>query len=144
MPRGKKFGGRDFQPGHKKVGGRVAMSPELKAAKKFCKESFQQAVNKLTGMTLEELKAYVLETPGVTDPSKPKATMLERMVAGQIQAAARGKTTPFSFLMDRMVGPVKQQVQMQVDTTLSQDLEAMSDEEKRRRLEELQARLTKP
>lgn len=103
MPKGKKVGGRDFPPGVSgNPAGRAPVPPELKAAKKLTAQLFQDCVNKLTQMSMAEIKEYLKD---------PKCTSLEAMIAGQILAGVKGKTQPVNLLLDRTMGTLKQQVE---------------------------------
>jgi len=74
------------------------MPEEVKEAKKFTKALFLETLNKLMTMTREELEKHV---------RSKEATSLDLIVAGQIMAAAKGKTQPADFLFDRStLGPV--------------------------------------
>lgn len=132
MAKGKKTGGKNFEVGHPPMGGRPSMPPELKEARKLTKQLFESAVTKLTSMSVPEINAYMKD---------PKCTSLEAMIAGQIRAAVNGKTSPIGFLLDRTVGPVKQQMKLEVEDSISKQLGAMTDEEKQQLIEEVQGEL---
>lgn len=111
MPRYKKPGtGKDFQPGNPGGPGRTPVPPELKAAKKLTAQLFQDCVNKLTQMSVSEVRAYL---------KTEECTSLEAMIAGQIKAAMDGKSAPIGLLLDRTIGPIRHQFQV----ALSGDLE---------------------
>jgi len=135
MPQYKKPGsGRDFKPGQSgNPNGRKPLPKELKEAKKINATMFQEAVNKLAGMTMQALKEYV---------SNGSPTMLEMAIVGQLKAATSGKTSPLAFLCDRTIGPVQQQFKVQVDGGISVELDAMTEEQKKKYLEEIRSGLT--
>lgn len=137
MPPGKKFGGRDFKKGNPGGPGRrkgfSPIPPAIKEAKRLTAQLFQDTVNKLTSMSKDEIEEFIVSKD---------ATMLDRMVAGQIKAAVSGKSTPVTLLLDRTVGPVKQQFHVQVDANLSDDINAMTDEQKTQYLAEIKDRMS--
>lgn len=106
-PTGK--GGKRFPPGVSgNPNGRPKVDRELREMKQLNEKMFERAVDRLSRMTQDELIAYLKN--GDEEGNMP--TNLEVMVAGQIIAAAKGKTTPLAFLMNRRVGPVKQIVEV--------------------------------
>lgn len=113
MAKGKKTGGRDIQPGQiLNPTGRPKVDPQIKEIRKLTSVMFYETVQRMVSMTALELNEYL---------KTGKATTLETMIAGQIQAATKGKTTPISFLLDRTIGPVKQVVEMKGTVDVSEE-----------------------
>jgi hypothetical protein len=135
MAKGKKTGGRDFLPGKPPGPGRPRTPYELQEAKHLTKTLFDQHVTRLTKMSVAELNVYVKD---------PKCTSLEAMIVGQIRAAVNGKTTPIGFLLDRTIGPVKQQMTVEVEDSISNRLADMTDDQKMRLIEEVGIEFKKP
>ena len=106
MAKGRHTGAPKFEKGNPGGPGRPKLPPELRQAKKLNAIEFEQAIANLTAMTREEVEQLIKH-------DKPRAaTMMERMIVGQMSAATKGKTTPLAFLMDRTLGPVVKKVEV--------------------------------
>lgn len=101
MAKGKKTGGRDFQPGHPGMGGRPRLPADVKAARASNRLLFEQILHKYVHMSGEELNRKLKDT------SLP---MLEGVVAKILaKAFNEGDFRRAEFILDRLIGkPVDQ------------------------------------
>lgn len=102
-----KTGGRVFQKGQSgNPKGRPPIPPELKAVKQLSPQSVRLLVSKFAAMSKEEL-AELLQKPD---------TPLIEITIGSIfaKAAKEGDYSRFNFLLDRSVGKVKDEVDINV------------------------------
>lgn len=105
MARGKKTGGKDFaRGGHqpKKRGKPSSLPPDLKMANDLTKTNLRGLLNKYLWMTNAELQQTIDEK---TVP------MIEIVIASIIaKAALSGDERRLDFILDRMVGKVKEEI----------------------------------
>lgn len=121
MSLGKKTGGRDFKPGQApKSPGRPSIPTALRDTKLLSAEWFCTVANELFNMTDREFRRCMQD---------PQTNMFTLLIGAQMQAAIRGRTSAFSFLLDRAIGPVKRYVTVEVPRTPSREL--LSPEEHR-------------
>lgn len=106
MPRYKAPGtGRDWKPGQSgNPKGKPPFPKILKEAKKLTRNDFEMAVHKVRQMTLQEARDYMRDAKNVD--------VLEYAVIGQFIAAAKGNTAAFNFLCDRIIGPIKHELEI--------------------------------
>lgn len=99
MAKGKKTGGRDFQPGHKFSKGRPRgklIPLEVREIRGEAKVELEALIIEMMGMTEEELNGIA---------GGPTATMAEKMIASVIiKTINRGDVFRFAFLLDRIIG----------------------------------------
>jgi hypothetical protein len=98
MARGKKTGGRDFQPGNQMATlstGKSRSSAELQHVRKLTSVEFERISNQFMHYTLDELEE--------ADRDK-SLTVIERMVIAVIQGALMGEHIKLAFLLDRLLG----------------------------------------
>ncbi len=101
QPRGKPFA--KGNPGNRNAPGRPRMPLDLKNVQKISRDQIQRVFAKFSGMDREELQELLKD---------PRATMLEIMVGSVVARAAKdGDQSRFSFLLDRMVGKVKEEIE---------------------------------
>lgn len=102
MAKGRFTGGRLYAKGNPGGPGRPKVSPEFAAVRVMNQERLAQILNALTYCTHAELKEKAKD---------PSATVFELAVAKVIeQAFIKGDQARLSFLLDRLVGKVKEQV----------------------------------
>jgi hypothetical protein len=105
MARGKKTGGRDFQPG---VSGNPKGGPglpkDLRDARKLNQQELERVVNKYLNQSLPALML------AMQDECLP---MLDMVVANiLVQAAQAGDHHRFDFILNRLVGKVQDRVEV--------------------------------
>jgi len=119
MARGKKTGGRDFSSTNQpKKRGRKPLPKDLRDARNLTKARLQGMLNKSLWCTQDELTARMKddETP-----------MIEKMIGSIVyKALVEGDQTRLTFILDRMIGKVKEEIDIK---TYSQKLEGLSDQE---------------
>lgn len=103
MPKGQKFGGRDFQPGHPKYGGRKKIPEDLKAARAMNREELERIINKYLNTPIQQLKELV------KDQSVPA---MEAMVISVIASGiSKGDQMKLDFILNRLGIVVVQKVE---------------------------------
>lgn len=110
MAKGKKYGGRDFQPGNHfaKLGGRPLIPDDLKAVKKITTEEAERLITALMKMTAQELVALC----------KDSETPAMHVIIGNIilKGMSGGDTQRMEFLFNRTIGRVLDKVQISTTT----------------------------
>lgn len=110
MAKGRKTGGRDFQPGHLalKGGGRPLIPDDLKNVKKVTTEQAERLITRLMEMNEVELKALC----------KDPATPAMHVIIGNIilKGMSGGDTQRMEFLFNRTIGRVLDKVQISTTT----------------------------
>jgi len=97
MPKGKKYGGRDFQPGHKFGQGRPRVPQDLKEARSLNRIELDRLLNKYIYMTAPEINSAVRST---------ELPMIELITAKVLAKAFNdGDTKRLEFILDRLLGP---------------------------------------
>jgi hypothetical protein len=89
-----------FKPGAKPGPGRPRVPDEVKEARKLTKVLFEEIVHKFTAMSKQELTAHL------QNPNTPTLELMVGMVVKE--AIVRGDQTRLNFLLDRIVGKVKE------------------------------------
>lgn len=103
MARGKKTGGRDWVPGQPGGPGRPAVTPQLKQLKKLNAEKLAEILNRLAHATVDELKAISQD---------PMTSIFELTICAILKnAVQKGDQQRVNFLLDRLVGKPKEQVE---------------------------------
>jgi hypothetical protein len=127
MAYGKKTGGRDFQKGNKANPlGPAAHCPETKAMRKLTRTDLVLMGSMLTSMPLREARLVAKNESNTT---------LRTVCANAIvRANDEGDFALFDRLLDRVIGKVKEEVDVRVG------LHTLSDEELQARLEKLRAK----
>ncbi len=100
MPEGKKF-----KPGVSgNPGGKPKIPEDIKQARKMTQIELERVINSLLFLDREALQAKIKD---------PKTPMIE-MIAASImaQAAQKGDHTRLDFILQRMIGKVKDQVEI--------------------------------
>lgn len=96
MAKGKKTGGKDFQPGKSgNPNGRPALPADVKALRTLNQVGFVRLANKYGVMTVAELEDVIAD---------PGARAIDLAMARQFKAAAGGALGSFEFLLGRMIG----------------------------------------
>lgn len=107
MPKGKKYGGRDFQPGNPGGPGRPKASLELKGQPRLTRESYSVTLNKIAHKTPEELIQML------SKENRNKYTMLELWIANVVKIGyEKGDMMRLESILNRAIGPVKQQLEV--------------------------------
>ncbi len=101
MARGKKTGGKDFQPGHSVRP--PPRPPDLKRAAKLTKTELDRLMNKYLNLDRALIAAEM---------AKPEATMLELLIGGIVMKAAKDHDhIRFDFVLNRLLGKVREQIE---------------------------------
>lgn len=104
---GKKSGGRDFKPGQSgNPGGTSKVDRELMVIRKLSKEKFKELANILISGTREDLER-MLASPGTS-------ALTEMVIKVVLGIAERGDMTSLDRLLDRLIGKVKDEVDVTV------------------------------
>jgi hypothetical protein len=100
---------KQFKPGQSgNPGGRPKLPEDIKKARKLNQVELERAVNHLLFCTRDELQAIV---------KNPETPMLEVMVASiMAQAATKGDQMRLEFVLARLIGKVKDQLEVTVPT----------------------------
>jgi hypothetical protein len=104
MAKGFKTGGRDFKKGHNAPGpGRPAVSKELQATRQLNSSELVRILNELVHADKETL---------ITKTKDPKTTVFELIICSILKNAYdKGDQQRINFILDRLVGKVKDQVE---------------------------------
>lgn len=108
MPKGLKVGGRDWKPGQSgNPKGPTPIPPEIKEARKLNRMEFERILNQYLHATVDEIKAAAAD---------PKTTTIEQIVLRiLVEGIKKGDERRLGFLLDRLLGPVKQVVNHETD-----------------------------
>lgn len=106
MTKGRKTGGKDFEPGNPGGPGQPTIPPELKAARRLNKVEFELIANKYVFATKAELEA------AQTSPSTPAMEML--LVNIMLSGIFDGDQAKAEFFLNRLIGKVKDEVEVTV------------------------------
>jgi len=98
MAKGRKTGGRNFQPGHKFGRGRPQLSADFKAAKLFTKDEIRNVISKYLDQTIEQLQALEAE--------KLSMRAIDLIVIKFIFDALKGDHYKAEWLIARTIGRV--------------------------------------
>ena len=102
MAKGKFTGGKLFD-GTMAGPGRPKSTPEQRALRQLTKTQFEKLCNKFVHMNRDEI---------VVSLQSPETTALELMVGKVIhEAIVRGDTVRFNFILERLIGKVKEQIE---------------------------------
>lgn len=103
--KGKKTGGRDFEPGNAGGPGRPELLPQVREFKKWGKENTSRMLTKVGSMTYPELESLL---------QKPTwANVLELAVGSVLmRAIEHGEHQGIEWLLNRTIGPVKHEVEV--------------------------------
>lgn len=104
MPKTNK-GGRDFKPGKSgNPNGRPTLPEDIKQARALNKIELDRMLNEMIHLTKAELQAKIAD---------PKTTALELMACSVVAKGVQGGDhMRLGFLLDRLVGKVKDQVEV--------------------------------
>ena len=105
MAKGKKTGGRDWQPGvSPNPSGRTPTPQALKDAKRLNKTNFEEIINKYLWAPLADLEAAVED--------KQLATIESWMVAIMLKGRTTGDWGGYEWIAQRLLGKVKDQLEV--------------------------------
>lgn len=103
MARGKKTGGRDFQPGNPGGPGPTPTPPDLKETQKLTRVKVARLMNKYSHLSVQELRKIVQD---------PNTLAIDALVCSVLGTGiSKGDHQRLTFLLDRLIGPVTQKVQ---------------------------------
>ena len=130
MAKGKKTGGRNFVKGQSgNLNGQPKIPKEVKEIRRLTTADYVLTVNKFLYADISEIKSYM---------NNPKATALELMVAKVVvKSIESGDQTRLQFLLDRLIGPVKQKVEHTGENGSAISLQHQSSEQIEREVDEL-------
>lgn len=96
MAKGKKTGGRDFQPGHPGMGGRPPIPEDIRRAMRLNRTEFQRILFKYTALTGPEINAAIVN----------KNIPITELIVAKILAKAFNEGDPrrFQLIIDHLVG----------------------------------------
>jgi len=104
MAKGTKTGGRDFKPGYKGGPGRPRLPDDVKGFKRMTQTELETIFNKYINLPVSQLKEA---------RSNPNMTGLEAMVLSiMLQAINKGDQLRMNALLDRLIGKVKERVEI--------------------------------
>lgn len=105
MAKGKKFGGRDFKKGQSgNPNGAPRIPEDIKIMRKLTRIEFDRIVNKFLYSDKAEISRI---------SSDPKTPLMELLIASIIhKAISQGDERRLNFFLDRLLGKVKDQVEM--------------------------------
>lgn len=105
MAIGRKTGGNDFKPGQSgNPKGKQALPGDVKDARKLTKAEFERLVNKYIWLDAHAFEATAKD---------PDLSMFERMVGAIVsKAIVKGEPLYLDFLLQRLIGKVKDQVEV--------------------------------
>jgi hypothetical protein len=94
-----------FKPGQSgNISGRPKLPDDIVQARKVCQLELERIINRLIYLSASELKAVM---------ASPETPMFEIMIASIIaQAAQKGDQMRLEFVLQRMIGKVKDQVEL--------------------------------
>src|SRR5436190_23027195 len=97
MAKGKKTGGRDFEPGQSgNPDGRASLPEDLKRARSINRIEFERILNEYLNFRIEELESKL---------SDPSTRAIELIIAKVIlENIKRGDPARMTFLFERLVG----------------------------------------
>lgn len=104
MAKGKKTGGRDFLPGQSgNPNGQPKVPQEIKDARQLTKLELERLLNKYMVMTKDEVQEAL---------KNPATPALELMIGSIVaKAVSGGDDKRLNFLLERMIGKVKEKVE---------------------------------
>lgn len=101
MAKGKKSGGRDFEPGNKLGKGQPPLPPDLREVRKLGRSQVEAKLWDLISKTKRELGALISDD----------APMIDRIIANVLlQAAENGDEKRLNWFLDRTIGKVTQPI----------------------------------
>ena len=104
MAKGRKTGGRDFKVGHKMAKGGAAHNPDLKRIRKLTQSEVAEIGSMILELNLKQLIDIKTETG-----AKALKVWIASIVA---RAISKGDAQALNALLDRIVGKVKDKIEM--------------------------------
>jgi hypothetical protein len=123
MAKGRKTGGKDFEPGKSgNPAGRPPLPEDVRLAKNINQRQFELIMNDVLFLTKEELQVRY---------SDPKTPAVERMLVQLVRSAAwGGDPRRVDFILSRLIGKVETKVKAgEVEKPVERRPEDMTDEE---------------
>jgi hypothetical protein len=107
LGKGKKTGGRNFEPGHPPMGGRPKLAPEVKEARKVTSAEVGLILSRISKYSHKELLDYIDRTL-----NKAEGTVMEVLICRVLdKGVKKGDLAAVNFLLDRLIGRVPQPVE---------------------------------
>lgn len=107
MPKNLKVGGKDWKPGESgNLDGRPKIPDDIKEARKLNRITFERISNKYIWMTEAEIKA------ARKDPGTPMVD--QAIISLLLKGIATGCHLRLNFILDRLIGKVKDEVEFTV------------------------------
>ena len=101
--------GKRFKPGQSgNPGGKVKIPDDIKEARKLTQLDLERVINSLLYLTKEALQAKI------KDPQTPMIEMIAASIMAQ--AAVKGDHMRLDFILQRMIGKVKDQLEVSTPT----------------------------
>lgn len=114
MTAGRKTGGKDWEPGQSgNPDGRPKVPEYIKEAKKLNKGLLDEYMNKYINMPVEEIKEIVEGAMKGRSDTPAMEVMIARVI---MQAINKGDYKTVNFILDRMVGKVKEHLEVSGNT----------------------------
>jgi len=122
MPKGQKFGGRDFVKGHKSKGGRPRIAPEVREARVINANLFYKILSKYLNDTASDVNAGLKEKP---------TPNLERIILKIMDMATKGNLAAANIILERMIGKVPDELNMGVSGKIDNNVKVTFVESKK-------------
>ncbi len=107
MPKGKKAGGRDWEPGQSgNPNGRPALPGDVREARKINAIEVTRRITKYLDSTKTDLETAAL------DPNTPALDLV--IIKVIVEAGKTGDHTRLNFLMDRTIGKVTEKIDVKL------------------------------
>ncbi len=109
MAKGKKTGGKNWQPGQSgNPKGSEGFPVDLKVARKLTQVELERCINKYMNLSHGELLAEL---------ENPATTMLEKMIASIVdQSVSKGDQLRLDFILNRVIGKVQERIEVTTPT----------------------------
>ena len=124
MAKGKKTGGKDFEPGQSgNPSGRPKLPLDLQQARKLNSSEFERLLNKFLYLTKNEILKIC------QDERTPIIEILIGSIV--IKAIENGDQTRLAFILERLLGKPKDKLTLEHSGTLNSQIEFSDDQLKR-------------
>ena len=128
MAKGKKTGGRDIKKGERlNPNGRPRMPEYMKAAKKLNKIKFEEILNKYINCTIDDLQMHL------KDKNTPALDLI--VIKVLLEGIKRGDEKRLGFVLDRLIGKVKDSIEITADINMDEEKTLEEISERRKQLE---------
>ena len=115
MSLGKKTGGRDFEKGHKSIGGRPKLTKEVKEFKELTTQKYLEILQKYLNLSLSELEDIYAKQKDLT--------IVENYVLSSlIKGSKKGDYDTLEKILNRVIGKPKENVKIEGDLEVKNEL----------------------